>query len=258
MRSSTFRPIAHALLLALALGAAATGFAGARDQPRHAAVEAAAGPLAPFQAEYAVHRAGKRFGDARLTLAPANGADWRVSLDIDATRGLFGLAGLDAHQRTDFRVDGGEFRPLVQHTRREALFLDRTSTGRYDWRALDARWSGDVSDKRKAPVRLHAGDLSSLLVNLAVVRDAAPGATLDYRVVDNGRARGHRYVVSAEKESISIEGIGYHALRVERTDKRDEQTVFWIADGVPTPIRILQREDGEDTFDLRLVDYRGA
>jgi hypothetical protein len=29
-------------------------------------------------------------------------------------------------------------------------------------------------------------------------------------------------------------------------------------EGVPTPIRILQREGGEDALDLRLVEYTGA
>jgi hypothetical protein len=34
--------------------------------------------------------------------------------------------------------------------------------------------------------------------------------------------------------------------------------VIWVARNVPTPIRILQRENGEDTYDLRLVEYRGV
>jgi hypothetical protein len=265
MRPSVSRPAATAPLLALALSLSATlaaqpAVTGASDvAPQKAAMADAVAPaLAPFEAEYAVHRDGKRFGDARLSLDSGDGVNWRVSLDIAATRGLFGLAGLDARQRTDFQLAGDAFRPLVQHTTREALFLDRTSVGRYDWRSGTARWTGDVSEKRKAAVPLRAGDLSSLLVNLAVVRDARPGADLGYRVVDNGRARDHRYVAAPEKESISVEGIAYNALRIERSDKRDEQTIFWIAEGVPTPIRILQREDGKDVYDLRLVDYRGA
>jgi hypothetical protein len=96
------------------------------------------------------------------------------------------------------------------------------------------------------------------LVHLAVVRDARPDAQLTYRVVDNGRAREHRYAVSAQKEGITVNGIDYLAMRVQRTDQDDEQTVFWIADGVPTPIRILEREDGKDVYDLQLVQYQGA
>ncbi len=35
-----------------------------------------------------------------------------------------------------------------------------------------------------------------------------------------------------------------------------EQTSIWVAEGVPTPIRILQRDNGEDTYDLRLIEYK--
>ena len=32
----------------------------------------------------------------------------------------------------------------------------------------------------------------------------------------------------------------------------------WVASGVPTPVRILQRTDGEDAIDLRLIEYQGT
>ncbi|MNR61098.1 hypothetical protein D3C85_1827430 [compost metagenome] len=51
--------------------------------------------------------------------------------------------------------------------------------------------------------------------------------------------------------------MSFNAMRVQRV-QGTEETVVWVVDGVPTPVRILQRENGEDTFDLRLVDYRGA
>ena len=37
-----------------------------------------------------------------------------------------------------------------------------------------------------------------------------------------------------------------------------EETSIWVVDGVPTPVRILQRENGQDTYDLRLVEYKGV
>jgi len=214
--------------------------------------------LAPFVAAYAVEKDGKPMGEASLRLVRADGAQWRVDLGIQATRGLLGLAGLDAQQSTVFRADGEQFLPLSQSTVRQALFFDKKSTGTFDWTAQTARWRGDVSEHRQQAVALHAGDMSSLLVNLAVIRDAQPGASLEYRVVDNGRARAHRYAVSPEKESITVGGIDYLALRVSRVDDADEDTVFWVAEGVPTPIRILKREDGKDVYDLHLIQYQGA
>jgi hypothetical protein len=215
--------------------------------------------LAPFAAAYAVEKDGKPMGEASLRLVHADGAQWRVDLGIHATRGLLGLAGLDAQQSTLFRADGQQrYLPLSQSTVRQALFFDRKSVGTFDWNAQAARWRGDVSGHRQQPVALREGDMSSLLVNLAVIRDARPGASLQYRVVDNGRARAHRYAVSPEKEGITVGGIDYLALRVSRVDDADEDTVFWVAEGVPTPIRILKREDGKDVYDLHLIQYQGA
>jgi hypothetical protein len=67
-------------------------------------------------------------------------------------------------------------------------------------------------------------------------------------------------VVAPQREPQSVEDIGYDAMRVSRVRAGgdDNQTVLWVVEGVPTPIRILQREGGEDALDLRLVDYTGA
>ena len=110
--------------------------------------------------------------------------------------------------------------------------------------------------------RLHLVDLNGAFAgkpkNLAVIRDAAPGKQLAYRVVDNGRVRDYQYVVSPEPETVAVEDLSYSALRVSRSNGGNDETIFWVADGVPTPVRILQREDGQDGVDLRLVEYQGV
>ena len=47
-------------------------------------------------------------------------------------------------------------------------------------------------------------------------------------------------------------------MRVARSNGGNDETIFWVANGVPTPVRILQRENGQDTLDLRLVEYQGV
>jgi len=90
-----------------------------------------------------------------------------------------------------------------------------------------------------------------------VLRDAQPGATLQYRFVDDGRVRDHQYVVANEREPQIVDEISYSAMRVTRAKGGDE-TILWVVEGVPMPIRILQREHGEDVTDLRLKEYKGA
>jgi hypothetical protein len=222
------------------------------------AVSAPALALESFVANYQVFNAGKALGEATMQVVPGEASGrWRIDLNMRGTRGLMGLAGVNAQQSTVFDLVGEGYRPLSQSTVRKAIFLGKQVTGTYDWTSHSARWTGDLKKTRQAPVPLRDGDMSGLLINLAIIRDAQPGRTLDYRFVDNGRARDQRYAVASDLESVSVDGMSFNAMRVQRV-QGNEETVVWVVDGVPTPVRILQRENGEDTFDLRLVDYRGA
>ena len=216
-------------------------------------------PLEAFVARYTVTNGGRALGEATLQLV-RQAPRWRVDLTMSGT-GLFRLAGINAEQSTLFEDLGETYRPLSQATVRKTLFTRKKTVGTYDWRSRSARWTGDVKDERRTPVALQDGDMSGLLINLAVIRDAAPGRTLHYRYVDNGRVREHRYAVAEELEPISVGELRYNAMRVSRIEDANAQgdeTVIWVASGVPTPIRMLQREDGEDTYDLRLTEYLGV
>jgi hypothetical protein len=216
--------------------------------------------LQPFVASYEAWYEGRHAGTATMQVVRDDAASrWRVDLGVRGDRGFAGIVNLNIEQSTVFDVAGEVYRPLSQATtRKAALFFNRRTTGTYDWRANTARWTGDVSKERRVPVPIEHGDMSGLLINLAVIRDAEPGATLQYRFVDNGRARDYHYQVSAEPESVTVAELSYRALKVERTNGGNDEMILWVADGVPTPVRILQREDGEDAVDLRLVEYRAA
>lgn len=253
-----------ALLLGTVLSAAtlpaATLLPGAGRTPTAslaADVPANAFVLEPFAAQYRVLRSGRELGEATLRLTPLESSRWNVDLNMRGT-GLIGLAGINAEQSTVFEQQGQTYRPLSQSTVRKALFTRRQITGTYDWSLASAQWQGDVKKTRRAPVSLQPGDMSGLLINLAVVRDARPGRSLHYRFVDNGRARTHEYLVAPELESVTVGDMDYNAMRVTRVQGGNEETVIWVVDGVPTPIRMLQREDGQDTYDLRLTEYKGV
>ncbi len=232
----------RSLLLALALAAAASP----------------AWALEPFVASYQAYREGKLAGNASMKVAPRGAGQWQIDLNVKGTRGFARLAGLNIEQSTVFDADGDHFRPLSQATVRHALLMGKRMVGTYDWNAHSARWQGDIKKERRAPLPLQPGDMSALLMNLAVIRDAQPGRQLSYRVVDNGRVREYHYAVAAEPENVEVEDLSYSALRVSRTNGGNDETLFWVADGVPTPVRILQRDNGQDTLDLRLVEYQGV
>ncbi|WP_425562661.1 DUF3108 domain-containing protein [Lysobacter hankyongensis] len=216
----------------------------------------AAPTLAPFVARYEARYHAKPAGDATLRLVQLRSPQWRVDLGIEGRRGMAGVLGLNVQQSTVFdALDDRSYRPLSQSTVRKGMLLGRTSTGVYDWAHASAQWRGDLKQRHRAPVALQAGDMSGLLINLAIVRDARPDAVLRYRFVEGGRVREHVYQAAAAPEPVAVGELSYSALKVTRTNGGNDDTIVWVAEGVPTPIRILQREDGEDAVDLRLVGY---
>lgn len=249
----------RALLLAAVL-TTAPAMAEEPAAPAPATVESTtdARALEPFVAQYQVFKDGDVLGDAVMRVVKNDARRWRVDLDMHGTKGLIGLAGIAAQQSTVFDVAGNHYRPLAQSTVRKTVFTKKQTVGIYDWRLHQAHWTGDVKESRRAPVTLQDGDQSGLLINLAVIRDAQPGTSLDYRFVDDGRIRDHRYQVSTQLEEVKIGELSYSAMRVARVQTGNEETVIWVVDGVPTPVRLLQRENGEDKYDLRLVEYKGA
>ena len=255
----TLLPLLLAALLPLSASAQQPTQAAAA-MPPDAAVDLAepAPVLQPFVANYLVYKAGKPLGEATMQLVRQQPPRWRVDLDMRGTRGLFGLAGINAEQSTVFDLVGETYRPLTQATVNKSIFTRKQTIGLYDWRNKSAHWTGDVKDSRKRPIELQAGDMTGLLINLAVIRDAEPGQTLQYRFVDDGRTRQHTYVVADALDSITVGDLSYKAMKATRAKDDNEETVIWVAKNVPTPIRILQRENGEDTYDLRLVEYRGV
>lgn len=213
--------------------------------------------LQPFQATYQVFHGGRELGEATMQLVHVDGARWRIDLVMRGS-GLMRLTGLNLQQSTVFDTDGHDYRPLTQSTVKRAFLSSRKTLGIYDWNRRTAQWTGDVRKGHAGPVTLQDGDMSGLLIDLAVIRDAAPGSTLHYRFVDDGRVRDHQWVVAPATESISVGELSYDAMRANRIQDGGDDTLIWVALGVPTPIRILQREDGSDSTDLRLIQYTGV
>jgi hypothetical protein len=234
MNRTTAFPRAFATLFAVPLLAVAAMAA--------ALPATAAQALKPFTAVYDVNYMGLN-GTGTMVLAPAGGDRWKYSLDIDSA-----IANLS--QNTLFEANGGTWRPLSNSDSTVLLIKKNSKRASYDWGKGEARWSGDVKSDRAGPVVLRAGDLDAMLLNLAIPRDVTAGTALDYRMVDDGRARDMHYKVVG-KESVNVGGHPRAATKVARSDG-DKQQVVWVVPGLPVPARILQRKGGKDEMDLVL------
>ncbi len=253
--SLKFLPLA-ALTLMVGLGHAQETTAPAPPAPE--SVEWTPPPLEPFVATYQAFYKGKEAGDATMRVTHGGGPQWRIDMAVHGRKGFAGVLGLNLEQSTVFNNDGGSYVPLSQSTVRKGLFIGKKVTGTYNWSSGTAQWTGDLKKERRQPITLQPGDQSALLLNLALMRDARPGKALSYRYVDVGRVRQYEYRAADATEIVQVGDLSYDALRVYRTNGGNDETILWIANGVPTPVRILQREDGQDSIDLRLIEYQGA
>nr|WP_199244563.1 DUF3108 domain-containing protein [Lysobacter panacisoli] len=211
-----------------------------------AAASAPAWAVKPFTADYQASYMGMQ-GSGRMTLASEGSNRWKYSLSVTSP-----LAELQ--QTTVFEDKGGQWRPLSGVDTSRVLTKRQNKNATYDWSRGVASWTGDVKPERAGPIKLQAGDLDALLINLAVVRDLQAGKPLSYRMVEDGRVKQLDYTV-AGKEPISIGGQTKQATKIVSSQGKKE-TIAWIVDGMPVPARILQRDKGQDAIDLRVQAVR--
>lgn len=211
-----------------------------------AAVCAPAWAIKPFTADYQASYMGMQ-GNGRMTLAADGANRWKYSLSVSSP-----LA--DLQQTTVFEDHDGQWRPLSGTDSSKVLARRQNKNATYDWSRGVASWTGDVKPERAGPIKLQAGDMDALLINLAIVRDVQAGKTLAYRMVEDGRVKQLEYTV-AGKEPITIGGQTRQATKVVSTNGK-KQTIAWIVDGMPVPARILQRDKGQDAIDLRVQAVR--
>lgn len=258
-------PVRHLLMtIALTAPVAAGALPQAANSPQSATVVESSTTLAPyvmrpFTGTYQVFRGEKPLGQATMRLVNTGGARWRIDLNILGTQGLAGAAGVNIQQSTVFDASSGTYRPISQSTVRHALFATRKTVGTYDWGKKQAAWTGDVKKSRRGRViPLQPGDMSGLLINLAVMRDAKPGANLQYRFVDDSRMRVQSYSVAPATESVNIGDMTYDAMRIDRTNAGEDRTTVWFTPEVPLPVRIYMKDGDDAPLDLMLIQYKGV
>lgn len=219
------------------------------------ATSAGAFALEPFSANYSANFRGVQ-ANGTMTLKSQAGNTWEYRLEV---------AGMGARiiQSTVFDTEDGQWRPLTSLDSQTAesglvaMLLRPSSTeATYDWDARQAHWTGDVGEDRAGPVSLRAGDLDAMLLNLALVRDVQAGRSLEYRLVDEGRARAQTFTIEGT-ETVTVDGRSLEATKVMRDDGR-RQLIAWVVDDLPVPARLLQRRNGRDEIDLRLQSFTPA
>lgn len=202
--------------------------------------------LDAFTATYQASAMGMQ-GNGQMTLTPQGAGKWKY--DMSVRNQLVNLT-----QSTTFEDKDGAFRPLSSSDSSLVLVKSKSVKTNYDWSSKQATWSGDIKDNRKGPIALQPGDMDALLVNLAIVRDVHAGKPLNYRMLENGKAASMTYQVSGQ-ETITVAGKQVSATKVSQTEGK-KQMIVWVVPGMPVPARILQRENGQDSYDLVMTSFK--
>lgn len=211
-----------------------------------AAVSAPAMAVEAFNANYTATYMGMS-ANGQMSITAAGNNRWTYTMSIRNRMG-------NISQSTTFDEVGGRLRPLSGTDASQVLVRRKNVRSTYDWNRNQATWTGDINEDRRGPVALRAGDMDALLMNLAIARDASAGRNLSYRMVENGRARQMSWQ-NHGRDNVSIGGQTRPATRVSQTDG-NKQLVLWVVEGIPVPVRVLQRRDGKDEIDLRMTSLR--
>jgi hypothetical protein len=221
---------------------------------------ALAAVLQPFEARYEVWLNGKRQGESTISLLQLPDGRWRHRLDAAGTAGLARLAGAEAQQDSDFSLVDSRPRLDVARARSEAALRRREVRTEFDWQRGEARWDGDVKADQRGPVPLERGATNGPLLNMLLALDvsaASAGSRLSYPLFERGRLSHQEYRVGG-LEMVQIPAGRFEAIPVvtERPAKQ-RTTTLWFAPGMPpTPVRMLQTENGKPKYELRLIGVK--
>lgn len=201
--------------------------------------------VTPFTAQYSAKYKGIP-ARAVMVLAP-RGRQWTLSMSVQNV-------AASASQATLFSDSRGLLMPLGGNDTTSYVGQRKVVPARFDWKAMQASWSGDAKPSRRGPVPIRAGDVDGLLLQLALARDVPAGKALDYRVIENGKARSMRFR-RAGTENLTVDGRSVAATKVVSAAD-GKTTTAWVAAGVPVPVRIVQAEGGSETVRLQLTSWK--
>lgn len=188
--------------------------------------------VSPVDATYKANYMGMS-ATGKMQVAALGGGKFKTTLSVSNPLGF-------SSQVTVFDENGGKLRPLSSVDSSKFMGKKIDSKATYDWGSGTASWTGNISDDKKGPAKMSAGDMDALLVNLAVVRDVQAGRPMNYRLLENGKSKSMRYTV-AGKETITVLGKPQTATKV--VGSGEKAITLWVVPGLSVPARIEKKSD---------------
>jgi hypothetical protein len=212
-----------------------------------AAVHAA--ELKPATAVYAVTRDGSAIGDSNFSLKQNPDGSWTLTSDTRGTAGKARLLGIDVHEESTFRWNGGKPQTLVYDYRQSSMIKSRTRHIEFDAAAQQAH-SQENKDRFTYATPPGTTDRSTLqLLLAAAVTDGAHEVSAPVAIRD--RVEQQNYAVT-KNETVQVPAGTFHATRIERTDNPGKAINWYAANAGVLPVKVQQVSGDGSTVVLEL------
>lgn len=213
--------------------------------------------LAPFEAKYAIRKAGMTVAEGRYNLR-REGEIYTYSAMAEP-KGVLGVfTAARAMETSHLEWTGERLRPLDYRYELENGDDSKYIRARYDWQ------SGIATIERKGgskTLAIPANAVNSFILNLVVMLDLARNAKeLAYPVVGKKRIKTYDFKrIGKERiqtEAGEFDAVVLESVRIKKGEKR--VTRYWCAPALQyLPIRAVLESDNGGGFDMELLKVQG-
>lgn len=213
-------------------------------------------PLPAHDARYEVLRHGKKVGELIVRLEQLDNGIWHYRSDTKATAWWARTLNVSAEESAQFLWEGRQIHMLNYRHAQRAPANNRRFQHEADWEAGLTRVE---TEKAERSVELSEDLFDPLAMRLQMAVNLADPeqrtAPLRFQLLDRSEVKPQSYSPDGE-ERLQLPAGCFDTLRLRRDEKPGSNKInlSWHADAFYwMPVRILQRRDGKDRLDIRLI-----
>ena len=212
---------------------------------------------APYTATYEVRRNGDTLGTATVVFKQLPNGRYELTSSTIGSEGLAAIAGVSVNERSIIRLADGQPETVAYSYRQKLAWKTRERSMQVD--AAGGRITSTDKDKRYSPP-YQAGVLDRNAINVALMADVAAGKAGDLQYLVPSRDEVETQVYrSGGSERLDTKLGPQRAVRVERIRETSNgrTTTLWLGqDRNYVPLRMLQKEPGGETIEMRVLSIR--
>lgn len=212
----------------------------------------------PFVARFSLTTQGAKIGETEWMLKSV-AADLFVYESRTVAAGILGLvSNEEIVERSEWRLDQGDLRPLSYSYRRSGGDKDRNIAVKFDWENHQVENTAKGHSWR---MPVPADTLDKLSYVLVLMSDLAAEKTeLRYRIADGGRLKNYELRVEGEERIDTALGSMETVVVRRLRNSEERETLLWCAKSLHfLPVMIEHREiDGTVLWRIESVEGLGG